>query len=128
MRHDLLSDVLSTIKNGDLLGKKDVVTPASTMIKNVLLVLQSYNYIGNFEFIDNARGGKFKVSLLGTINNCGSIRPRFRVKKEDYEKYERRFLPASGFGVIIVSTSEGVMSHEEAKKRKIGGRLLVFVY
>ena len=128
MRHDLLADVLSTIKNGDLIGKKEVITPASAMIKDVLLVLQSYNHIGNFEFVDNGRGGVFKVSLLGTINNCGAIRPRFAVSKDEYEKYERRYLPASGFGVIIVSTSQGIMSHEDAKKKKTGGRLLAFIY
>ena len=128
MRHDILSDVLSAIKGCDELGKKETITPASKMVKDVLLVMQKNKFIGQFEFIDDARGGKIKVSLLGTINNCGAIRPRFSVKVDDYEKYEARFLPAVNFGFLIVSTSQGIMTHKEAKEKGIGGKLLAFVY
>jgi small subunit ribosomal protein S8 len=128
MRHDLLSDVLSAIKNGDKVGKKETIIPASKLVKNVLLILQKYNYIGDFEYIDDKRGGKFKIQLLGKVNNCKTIRPRLFVKAEEYEKYEKRFLPAAGMGFIIVSTSKGLMIHPEAKEKGIGGTMLVFVY
>ena len=128
MRHDLLSDVLSAIKNGENHGKTETVTPSSKLVKNVLLLLQKHEYIGDFEYVDDNRGGKFKVTLLGKINDCNAIRPRFTVKKDDYEKYEKRFLPAVGMGLIIVSTPQGVMTHIEAKEKEIGGSLLAFVY
>jgi small subunit ribosomal protein S8 len=128
MRHDLLSDVLSAIKNGDRVGKKETITSASKLIKNVLLILQEHNYIGDFEYIDDKRGGKFKIQLLGKVNNCNAIRPRFYVKADQYEKFEKRFLPAAGMGFIIVSTSKGLMIHSEAKEKGIGGTLLGFVY
>jgi len=128
MRHDILSDVLSAIKNGDRAGKKETITSASKLIKNVLLILQKYNYIGDFEYIDDKRGGKFRIQLLGKVNNCNSIRPRFYIKADQYEKFEKRFLPAAGFGFIIVSTSKGLMIHSEAKEKEIGGTLLGFVY
>lgn len=128
MRHDLLSDALSAIKNGDRVGKKEAVTSASTLIKDVLIIMQKKGYIGNFEYIDDGRGGKFKIQLLGNVNSCGSIRPRFAVKKDEYEKYDRRFLPSAGFGILIVSTSKGVMFHEEAKDNGLGGKLLAYVY
>lgn len=128
MRHDLLSDVLSAIKNGDRVGKKETITPASKLVKEVLLLIQKHGFIGEFEYIDDKRGGKFKIKLLGKINNCGSIRPRFPVKKNNYEKYERRFLPAAGFGIIIVSTPQGIKTHDEAKEKGIGGKLLAYVY
>ncbi len=128
MRHDLLSDALSAIRNGDCVGGKEAVSPASRLVKDVLRVLQKKKYIGNFELVDDGRGGRFRIGLMGAINNCGSVRPRFSVSKGDWEKWEKRYLPAAGFGTLIVSTSKGVMTHEEAKKESIGGKLLAFVY
>ncbi len=128
MRHDTLSDALSAIRNGDTSGGKESTSPASRMVKDVLQVLQKNRYIGNFELVDDGRGGRFRISLMGAVNNCGSVRPRFSVAKGEWEKWEKRYLPAAGFGLLIVSTSKGVMTHEEAKKAEIGGKLLAFVY
>ena len=128
MKHDVLSDVMSSIKNGDYVGKRETVAPASDLVKEVLHILQKNNLIGDFEFIDDGRGGKFKIQLLGKINDCKVIKPRFSVRKDEYEKFERRFLPAAGFGFLIVSTPKGVLMHEEAKKKGLGGVLLGYVY
>lgn len=128
MRYDLLSDVLSAIKNGDNSGKEYTITPSSKLVKNVLLILQKQKYIGDFEYIDDNKGGKFKIQLIGKVNDCRAIRPRYYAKVEDYEKFEKRFLPAAGLGFIIVSTSKGLMLHSEAKEKSIGGTLLAFIY
>ena len=128
MKHDLISDVLSAIKNGDEYGKRETFTPASKIVKNILLILQKHNYIGDFEFIDDKKGGRFKIQLLGKVNNCNSIRPRFYVKKDEYEKYEKRWLPSADFGFLIVSTTKGTMTHKDAKEKKLGGVLLGYVY
>jgi len=50
------------------------------------------------------------------------------VKNTDFEKWEKRYLPAKGFGSIILTTPEGVMTHSEARDNGIGGELLAFVY
>lgn len=128
MRHDVLSDVLSAIKNADHVGKKEVIVPTSKIVKEILIIFQKYQYIGNFEMIEDGRGNMFKIELFGKINNCGSIRPRFSTKVDVYEKWERRFLPASEVGLIIISTSSGIIAFEEAKEKGIGGKLLAFVY
>jgi len=128
MRHDTLSDVMSAIKNADDTGKDNVITSASSLVKDVLLVLQKHNYIGDFEMIDDRRGSKFKIILLGKINSCGSIRPRFSFTKDQKTKWERRFLPASDVGMIIVTTSHGVMRLKEAIDKQLGGKLLSYVY
>ena len=83
MRHDVLSDVLSAIKNADHVGKKQVIVPSSNLVKEVLILFQKHGYIGNFELIEDARGNKFKIELFGKINKCGSIRPRFSVKSNE---------------------------------------------
>ena len=128
MRHDLISDVLSAIKNGDNFGKGETITNASKLVKEILLLMQKNNYIGNFEHVDDAKGGKFKIQLVGNINNCGAVRPRFAVRKDEFDKYEKRFLPAEGFGFLIVSTSQGLFTHNDAKKKGLGGKLLAYVY
>ena len=69
-----------------------------------------------------------KINLIGSINKCGVVKPRFSVKKNDFEKYEKRYLPAQNFGILIVSTSQGIMTNYEAKEKNLGGKLLAYVY
>lgn len=129
MSKDPLADALTTIKNHEMVRKREVtIKPASNLIGNVLEVMREENYVDNFEYVDDGKGGKYEVELLGNINDCGVIKPRFSVKQDEYEKWEKRYLPAVEFGILTVSTSEGVMSHKKAKEKGIGGRLLAFVY
>jgi len=128
MRHDLLSDVLYTISNAEKIGKKTCNVPASSMVKNVLKVMQDSKYIGNFEFIDDGKSGAFAIDLIGKINKTRTIKPRFSIKHDGFEKWESRYLPAKGFGLLIVSTSKGIMSQKEAKEKGIGGRLVAYIY
>lgn len=128
MLQDTLSDTLSVIKNAERAGKRECVTrPASKMVRDVLRVMQKHRFIGDFEFIEDGRGGKFKVQLTGRINDCNAVRPRFFTKKGEYEAWEKRFLPAAGVGILIVSTAKGVVSHREVRGKE-GGTLLAFVY
>jgi small subunit ribosomal protein S8 len=129
MLMDPLGDALSNLKNNESIGNpRAVIKPASKLIGKVLKVMQDQGYIGEYQLIEDGRAGKFDVKLIGKINKCGVIRPRFPVGKTDYEDYERRYLPARGFGVLVVTTPMGVMSHAEAKGKGVGGRLLAYVY
>src|SRR3989344_3992460 len=128
MRHDLLSDVLYVINNAENIGRKTVTVPASKLVKDVLMVVQRAGYIGSFEFADDRKAGKFNIELVGKINTTRAVRPRFPIRKNEYEKWATRYLPAKSFGLLIVSTSKGVMSQKEAEELGVGGRLLGFVY
>ena len=128
MRHDILSDVLVTIKNADLLGKSSAVVPASKLIGNVLKLLTEKGYLNNYEFNDDKKGGEFIISLNGRINGCGAIKPRFSVKLKDMETHEARYLPAKDFGILILTTPFGVMNNDAAKEASTGGKLLAYVY
>ncbi len=129
MNMDTLSNAMSTIKNAELIGKRKCeIKPASKLIGNVLKVMKDYGYIGSFELISDKRGGKFIVELLGKINDCKAIRPRFSVKKTEIEKFEKRYLPARDFGILVMSTVKGVMSQREAIERGLGGVLLAYIY
>ncbi|MDI6810821.1 MAG: 30S ribosomal protein S8 [archaeon] len=127
--NDPLADALSHIKNTERVGKMEcTLKPASKLIGNVLSVLKEGGYIAEFEFVEDGKAGLFKVKLCGKINNCNAIKPRFHVRAKEYEKWEKRLLPARDFGMLIVTTSKGVMSHEKAIENGIGGQLLAFVY
>jgi len=126
---DTLSNGLTTIVNNELRNKREcLITPASKLLGRVLRVMQLNGYIGEFEFIDDGRAGKFRVQLLGRVNKCGPIRPRYPVKVGEFEKWEMAHLPSRDIGLIIISTSQGVISHREAEQKGIGGRLLAYVY
>ena len=56
------------------------------------------------------------------------IKPRYPVKREDLEKWESRYLPARDFGLLILTTTKGIISQNEAKEKGLGGKVLAFVY
>ena len=128
MRQDLLSDLLYVLNNGERFGKRIVEVPASNLVKAVLKVMKESGYIGNYEFIEDGKSGKMKIELIGRINESRAIKPRFAIKSNEFEKWEARYLPAKEFGILIVSTSKGVMNQKEAEKQNLGGELLAYVY
>ena len=126
---NILANVFVTLINNELRNKKEcLVIPASKLAGEVLRTMQKNKYIGEFEFIDDGNMGKFRVQLLGRINKCGIISPRFAVKQNKIAEWESRFLPAVDMGVLILTTPEGILSHLEAREKGIGGRMLGYVY
>ena len=126
---DTLSNGLTTLMNNEFRNKTScVISPASKLLGRVLRVLQLNGYVGEFEFVEDGRSGKFRVQLLGRINKCGAVKPRYSVEADGFENWEKTFLPAREMGILVVSTSSGVVLHKEAKQKSVGGRLLAFVY
>ncbi len=129
MLNDPLANALSNILNkGNAKTKECLVKPSSKIIKEVLKIMKDNYYVGEFKEIEDSKGNMLSVELLNKINKCGVIKPRFSVKKDGYEKFEKRFLPAKGFGILIVSTPQGIMTNDEAKKKGMGGKLLAYCY
>jgi len=126
---DTLANGLTTIVNNEMRNKREcVISPASKLLGRVLRIMQLNGYIGEFEFIDDGRSGKFKVQLLGRINKCGAIRPRFSIRIDEFEEWEKKFCPSREVGILVISTQKGVLSHKDAKEKRMGGKLLAFVY
>ena len=128
MLNDPLAATLAKINNAERVGKKEVVVrPASKMIKKVLSIMNEHRYVGACEEMEDDPTS-LKINLLGSINKCNVIKPRFSTKHSMFTKWEKRYLPAKDFGIIIVSTPQGVMTHTEAKKKGIGGKLIAYCY
>ena len=97
-------------------------------IWSAILLLLRTGYIGEFEIIDDHRSGKIVVELTGRINKCGVISPRFDVQVNEIEKWIVNLLPSRQFGHILLSTTFGILTHEEARRKKTGGKILGFFY
>jgi len=126
---DPLNDAMATIRNAETAGMGEcLLRPASKLVGRVLQVMKDSGYLVGYERVNDGRGGIFLVRLSGTINACGVIKPRFSVKRTDLDKYEARYLPAQDFGVLILTTTAGVIGHPKAKELGVGGKLLAYVY
>ena len=129
MQFDPLSDAFARIFNAEQAGHYEVtVKPASKMLGSMLSIMQASDYIGEYEKLDNGRGGSYRVELIGAINRCGIIKPRHSVRRAEFEKWESRYLPARDLGLLILTTNQGVMNHYDAKKVRVGGRLLAYIF
>ncbi len=127
--NDPIANALSHILNCERTAKSScIVQNSSKVIKKILEIMKDNQYVGSFEEIDDGKGGILKVNLLGKINNCGVIKPNFPVKKDGVEKFEKRYLLAKGFGIILISTPLGIMTHKESREKNVGGKLLAYCY
>lgn len=127
--NDPLANALSAILNAEKSGKDEcTLKNVSNFMKNVLDILNRHHFVGGYEEFKDNTGTILKLNLLGSINKCGVIKPRFAVQKDNYEKFEKRFLPARNMGIIIVSTSQGLMTHRDAKEKQIGGKVIAYCY
>ncbi|EEB06471.1 40S ribosomal protein S22 [Schizosaccharomyces japonicus yFS275] len=129
VRQSVLSDCLNNIVNAERRGRRQVIVrPSSKVIVKFLTVMQQNGYIGEFEEIDDHRSGKIVIQLNGRINKCGVISPRFNIKLKDMEKWVSQLLPSRQVGVVVLTTSRGIMSHNEARAKDTGGKILGFFY
>lgn len=127
--NDPLANVLSHLLIEDKKGKRSItVKNNSIIIRKVLDILAENNYLGAYKIIEDGKSNELEINLLGKINKVGVIKPRYKVQIKDYEKFEKRYLPAFGFGFLIVSTNQGLMTQEKAVKSRLGGKLVAYVY
>lgn len=128
-RLNTVADALCTLKNAADTGRAEcIVQPAATLIGEMLRVMKEAGYIREYTLVEDGRGDQFKVTMSGMINKCGAISPRFSVKLADMESWEQQYLPSKSIGMLLISTSKGVMPHHEARQLGIGGELLGYVY
>ncbi len=143
---DHLANALSTIVNADRVGKPEVVLyNFDKLVLNVLSILKRFGYIEDFEVIYRSdkyhypdvpeeeikkhdRPVEVRVKLSGRINKAGVIKPRIPVSKEEIDERAKKLLPARDIGLVILTTSKGILTHLEARRLGIGGRLLAYVY
>lgn len=105
-------------------------------VRNISIATRSYathtdcekGYIGEYEEVDDHRSGKVVIQLNGRLNKTGVISPRYNVQLRDLEKWVVKLLPSRQFGYIVLTTSSGIMDHEEARRKHVSGKIIGFFY
>ena len=127
--NDTLASALSKMLNTEKAGKRDcMIKPVSKITKSVLDILKQHKYINGYKEVKHSSGNYVVVGLNSQINKCGAIKPRNAIKHDEFEKYEKRFLLAKDFGMLVVSTPNGLMTHTDAKSKRLGGKLIAYCY
>ncbi|MBQ4385076.1 MAG: 30S ribosomal protein S8 [Kiritimatiellae bacterium] len=129
MTSDPISDMLTTVRNGQKARLHSVTTPASNLKGEVARVMKEAGYI-----VDAVTTSEFPKKLIITLKYSDKAVPAItevkRISKPGLRKYVAvSEIPAvlDGMGLAILSTSKGVMSGAEAKKAKLGGELICTV-
>jgi len=123
MSQDIIADTLNEIMNAKRARKSEIIVKRhSNLLLNVLEVAKKHGYIAEFK----KKGRELEIKF--NLNECKAIKPRFDISCKEIEKYIRRYLPARDFGILIITTSKGLLTHEECLKKNIGGSLIAYFY
>ena len=124
MSQDIISDGLNRIMNAIVAGKKNVTLKHhSKFLQNILAIGKLKGYISEYSVNPKGLFVEFK-----DLHKCKAVKPRYIVKVKDIDKYVRRYLPARGIGVVVLSTSKGLMTHQTALDKGIGGSIVAYFY
>ena len=125
MSHDIIADALNELMNAKRARKEVVVVDRfSKLLLKVLEIGKNLGYIEDYKTNDT----KLEIKFTDKLNQCRVIKPRFNFTKQEINKYLRRYLPARDMGAIIVSTDKGLMTHQNAIEKNIGGALIAYFY
>ncbi len=129
---DPIADFLTRIRNGQMAGHRIVEIPASNLKKRMTEILYEQGYIYKYIFVDDNKQGKIKIALkYNPKTNQPAITSLKRVSRPGLRQYsspEDFKRVKNGLGIAIISTSSGVMTDKQAKKQKVGGEVLCYVY
>ncbi|HRS42660.1 MAG TPA: 30S ribosomal protein S8 [Candidatus Diapherotrites archaeon] len=126
--NDPIANALNNINNAEMASKQTCTLNHSKFLESVLTLLKKEGYIKMYKVLDKKPSKQVVVYLGGRINKCKAVKPRYPVKKQDYEKFEKSYLISRDVGVLIVSTTQGIMSHKDAKEKSLGGRIIGYIY
>ena len=127
---DQIADLITRIRNAVMVGKNEILVPTSRLKVGVVEVLAKNGYVSGFEIIDGKPRGMLRV-LINEIGSNAKINEISKVSKPGrrvYSSADELPVVKSGRGMVIVSTSKGLMTGREAKKNRLGGEILVKVW
>lgn len=130
MYTDPIADLLTRVRNGGRAKHSSVLIPNSKIKRELLRVLNEEGYVGRFEHLDGVGNGSLRVNLR-FYNNAPVITGIQRESKPGqrcYVKAEKIPIVMNGFGIAILTTSQGVMTGKNAKTLGIGGEYICSVW
>ncbi len=126
MAQDTVADALNMIKNAKKAGRESVeISRISNLLIEILKIMKQKEAIKRYKIDSKERNIEV---VFGDFLECRAIKPRFTVDNSQIERYRKRYLPARNVGTMIISTNQGLMTHEEAIEKQIGGILIAYFY
>ncbi len=128
---DSIADMLTRIRNANSAKHDTVQIPASNMKKAIAQILVDEGYIKSYKVIENGNQGIIEVALKYGPNKSQVLTGLRRVSKPGlriYSNCEEMPKVMNGLGIVIVSTSKGVMTDKDARKAKVGGEVLAYIW
>ena len=128
---DPIADMLTRIRNGNMVGHEKVDIPGSNIKRAIAEILKEEGYIRDAEFIPDNKQGTIRVHLKYGQNNQRIITGLKRISKPGLRVYaSAEELPRvlGGLGIAIVSTSHGLMTDRKARQNKVGGEVICYVW
>ncbi len=127
---DQIADLITRIRNAVLVGKTQILVPTSKLKAGVVEVLAKNGYVSSYEIVEGTPRGMLRVVINepGTIAKINEITKVSKPGRRVYSAADDLPTIKSGRGMIIVSTSKGLMTGKEAKKQRLGGEILVKVW
>ncbi len=122
MSQDIIADGLNQIMNAKRARKEKVVVTASRFLLDVLEIAKREGYFSSYKRQGNT------VEIVFSLHECKAIKPRFTVTAEQIDTYVRRYLPSRHLGIILISTSRGLLTHKEALDQGVGGSLIAYFF
>ncbi len=128
---DPIADYLTRIRNAGKAQHSKVDIPASNMLKEITRILLEEGYIRNYTTIDDPRQGILRVYLKYSKDRKSALTGLERVSRPGYRRYtgvEKIPRVLNGLGIAILSTPKGILTDKEARKEKVGGEVLCYVW
>ncbi len=127
---DQIADLITRIRNAVMVGKNEILVPTSKLKAGVVEVLAKNGYVTSFEIMDGEPRGMLKVTIFepGATARIHEIVKVSKPGRRVYSGASELPVIKSGRGMVIVSTSRGLMTGREAKKNHLGGEVLVKVW
>ena len=128
---DPIADMLTRIRNANIVRHETVEMPSSTIKKEIAEILKREGFIRDAEFIEDSKQGIIRIFLKYGPNQERVITGLKRISKPGLRVYTKsnevpRVL--GGLGIAIVSTSKGVMTDKEARQSKSGGEVVCYIW
>ncbi|MBU7594012.1 30S ribosomal protein S8 [Metabacillus halosaccharovorans] len=128
---DPIADMLTRIRNANMVRHEKLEFPASTIKKEIAEILKREGFVRDVEYVEDNKQGIIRIFLKYGANNERVITGLKRISKPGLRVYAKtgevpRVL--NGLGIAIVSTSQGVLTDKEARAKQTGGEVLAYVW
>jgi len=131
MNTDPIADMLTRIRNANVVGHATVEMPLSTLKKSLAVLLKSEGFITDYSVNEDSKFPKLVITLKYDEKNKPVITNLKRISKPGLRTYSKaKNLPQvfGGLGIAIISTSKGLFTDRKARKEKLGGEILCNVW